>query len=340
MISKTSFSKANSIAFIIPITLILALILLLNSSAFTSDQNTLSTFITIDFIITIPLVYFLLVRKTNISNLTIAPFLIVCVIIASYVIPAANQDTLALAKTWLIPIVEISVISLIILKVRKAIKHYKTIANHNQDFYSILQDTCASIFPVVPAKLAANEIALFYYGFFNFKKVELQSNEYTNYKGSGILSTLGAVIFLVAVEMVTIHILAAKWSSTLAWVLTGLSIYSAIQLIGIIRSVPKRPIAINDNELILRFGMLSETNIPIEAIDTIALADSSDFDKEKGTKTLSLLGELENSNVVIQLKTPQQLQFIYGKPKSYTKLLLFVDDNQSFKTEVETLLSR
>ena len=340
MISKTSFSKANSIAFIIPITLILALLLLLNSTAFTTNQNTLSTFITIDFIITIPLVYFLLVRKTNISNLTIAPFLIFCVIIASYVIPTANQDTLVLAKTWLIPIVEISVISLIILKVRKAIKHYKTIANHNQDFYSILQNTCASIFPEVPAKLAANEIALFYYGFFNFKKVELKPNEYTNYKGSGILSTLGAVIFLVAVEMVTIHILAAKWSSTLAWVLTGLSIYSAIQLIGIIRSVPKRPIAINDHELILRFGMLSETIVPIEAIDTIALADSSDFNKEKGTKTLSLLGELENSNVVIQLKTPQQLQFIYGKPKSYTKLLLFVDDNQSFKTKVETLLSR
>ena len=148
------------------------------------------------------------------------------------------------------------------------------------------------------------------------------------------------MIFLVAVEMVTIHILAAKWSPILAWILTGLSIYSALQLIGIIRSVPKRPLIINDNELILRFGMLSETSVPIEAIDTIALADSSDFDKEKTTKTLSLLGELENSNVVIQLKTPQQLQFIYGKPKSYTKLLLFVDDNQSFKTNVEALLSK
>ena len=67
---------------------------------------------------------------------------------------------------------------------------------------------------------------------------------------------------------------------------------------------------------------------------------TSDFDKEKTTKTLSLLGELENSNVVLKLKTPQQLQFIYGKSKNYTKLLLFVDDNQSFKTKVEELLSR
>ncbi|WCO00720.1 hypothetical protein [Psychroserpens ponticola] len=340
MTSKTSFLKANSIAFIIPITLILALIFLLNSTAFTNNQNILSTFITIDFIITIPLVYFLIVRKTKISNLTIAPFLIICVIIASYVIPAANQETLSIAKTWLIPIVELSVLSIIILKVRKAIQHYKKVANNHQDFYSILQDTCKSIFPEVPAKLAANEIALIYYGFFNLKKTNLKSNEYTNYKGSGILSTLVAVIFLVAIEMVTIHLLAVKWNTTFAWILTGLSIYSALQIIGIIRSVPKRPIAINDNELILRFGILSETIIPIEDIETIALADSSDFDKEKSTKTLSLLGELENSNVVIQLKTPQHLHFIYGKSKTYTKLLFFVDDNQSFKIKVEKLLSR
>ena len=216
MISKTSFLKVNTVAFIIPIILILTLLLLLNSTAFITHQNLLSTCITIDFLITIPVVYFLLIRKTTISNFTIAPFLIICIIIASYVIPTANQDTLILTKTWLIPLVELSILSIVFLKVIKAIKQYNTAASIHKDFYSILQDTCKSLFPEIPAKLVANEIALIYYGFFNFKKTELGPNEYSNYKGSGILSTLGAVIFLVAVEMVTIHILAAKWSSTLA----------------------------------------------------------------------------------------------------------------------------
>ncbi|MFK7782470.1 hypothetical protein [Psychroserpens sp.] len=338
MTIKTSFLKLNLVPFIIPLTLILVLILLLNSTLYLSHQNTLSTFITIDFIITIPLVYFILIRKTKISNLTIAPFLILCVIIASYAIPTSNQDTLTAAKTWLIPIVELIVFTIIILKVKKAIKHYKNASNQHQDFYSILQATCKSMFPETPAKLVANEIALIYYGFFNFKKIELKPNEYSNYKGSGILSTLTAIIFLVGIEMISIHILASKWSSVLAWVLTGLSIYSALQLIGIIRSIPKRPMILKDDELILRFGMLSETIIPIEAVESITLANSSDFNKEKNTKTLSLLGELENSNIVIHLKTPQQLEFIYGKPKNYTKLLCFVDDNQSFIAEVNKLL--
>ena len=170
MTSKTSLLKANIIAFLRPVTLLLALVFLINSTVFSSHQNSLSKFITIDFIITIPLVYFLLIRKTKISNLTIAPFLIVCVIIASYAIPTANQDTLTLAKTWLIPIVELSVLVVIVLKVRKVIQQYRAASNHHQDFYSILQETCLSLFPTVPAKLAANEIALIYYSFFNIKK--------------------------------------------------------------------------------------------------------------------------------------------------------------------------
>lgn len=337
--TKQVLLKHPVIAFLIPILLLLSLVLLLNSSVFIAHQSKLSTFITIDFIITIPLIYFLLIRKTNISTLTIAPFLILCVVIASYAIPSSHQDMLSLAKTWLVPLVELSVLTFIVLKVRKAIKHYKKATKTHEDFYSILVATCKSLFPETVAKLAANEIALIYYGFFNFKKTVLKPNEFSNYKGSGILSTLGAIIFVVAIEMVTVHVLTAKWSTTLAWVLSILSFYSALQLIGIIRSVPKRPIVINENHLVLRFGILSNTIIPIDAIETIGIAGESDFDKNKGTKTLSLLGELEHSNIVIYLKSPQQLQFLYGRPKSYTKLLLFVDDNQKFKTEIETLLS-
>ena len=97
--NKTSFLKPNVVAFIIPLALVLALVLVLNSTAFVHHQHTLAKFITLDFIITIPLVYFLLIRKTKISNLTIAPVLIACIIIASYAIPAVNQDILTLAKS-------------------------------------------------------------------------------------------------------------------------------------------------------------------------------------------------------------------------------------------------
>lgn len=198
--------------------------------------------------------------------------------------------------------------------------------------------TCQSLFPKTISKLVANEIALLYYGCFNFKKTILKSNEFSNYKGSGILSTLSALILVVGIEMITVHFLTAKWSPLLAWILTGLTVYSALQLIGIIRSIPKRPITLHPNKLVLRFGILSETTIAYHSIKSIELANASNVDKNKTTRTLSRLGELENSNIVIHLRSPQKLNCIYGKPKTFTKLLLFVDGNKSFKTQVETHL--
>ena len=328
------------IAFGIPLVLILSLIVLLRSQTYAINASQLTTFITVDFILTIPLIYLLLIRKTKISNLTVAPFLIVCMIIASYAIPETDQSILSIAKTWLIPIVELSVVSIVIYKVSKAIKIYRQATQNNHDFFSVLNETCESLFPKTAAKLVANEIALIYYGFFNFEKVELKPLEYSNYKGSGILSTLGAIIFVVGIEMVSIHILASKWSITLAWILTGLSIYSALQLIGIIRSVPKRPIQILNDELVLRFGMLSETKIPLSAIETITFAKSDDYKSSKYTKTLSLLGSLENPNVIIQLRSTLDLDFMYGKSKPYQTLYFFVDNHQSFISEVNQLLTK
>lgn len=339
---KTTTRKQFSTVFLIPMLLLVVLVVLLNSPQLLAREPKLYTYITIDFIISIPLIYFLLIRKRNISKLSVAPVFILCVIIASYTIPNDNQDVLRLAKTWLIPIVKIGVLTLVVIKVRKAIKYFKETANTHDDFYSTLMSTCESMFPKTAAKLVANEIALFYFGFFNFRKIHLKSNEYSNYEGSGILSTLGAIIVVIIVEMVGIHLLAAKWNNVLAWTLTALSAYSALQIIGIIRSVPKRPIAIHKTGLQLRFGILSNTHIPFEAIAHIGTVNSDDYNtkKDKNTKTLSLLGDLEHSNVCIQLKSPQRLQFIYGKPRLYTKLFLFVDDHQRFTSEVEAHLSK
>jgi len=58
--------------------------------------------------------------------------------------------------------------------------------------------------------------------------------------------------------------------------------------------------------------------------------------KEKGTKTLSILEELEISNIVILLNEPQKLEFLYGKSETCNKLCLSVDDHANFIEQIET----
>ena len=70
------------------------------------------------------------------------------------------------------------------------------------------------------------------------------------------------LIFSIAIETFAIHLLLLKWSETAAWILTGISIYTAIQVFGLAKSITQRPIVIKYLALD-RSLMYPLTNLPI-----------------------------------------------------------------------------
>ena len=245
--NKSLNLQKNLIIFGVPFFIIGLMVFISNSSIFISNPNSLSIGITFDLLLITPLVYFLLIRKTNIPKTTIVPFLIVGIVICSFILPTKNQYYLNLFKVWVLPIVELSVLSFVIFNVRKGIKKYKQNKIESFDFFTTLKSTCYEILPkglVVPV---VTEIAVFYYGFINWRKRKLRENEFTYHKNSGTITLLIALIFIIAIETVTIHFLLAKWNTTVAWILTCLSIYTSFQIIGFVKSMIKRPISIENN---------------------------------------------------------------------------------------------
>jgi hypothetical protein len=107
-----------------------------------------------------------------------------------------------------------------------------------------------------------------------------------------------------------------------ACILTILSVYTAIQVIGFARSLSKRPISINQNSLFLKYGILNETEIPFPTIEKFELSGKS-IENETMVKTLSPLGSLEAHNVIIRLNEEQELIGLYGI-KNKTRLLPFI----------------
>ena len=156
----------------------LSLYLFGTSSVFALETSRLSPLITIDVLLTIPLIYFLLIRKTNIPKLTVIPVTIAGIILASYIIPEENQRLLSLFKTWVLPIVELFVVAYVLLKVRNTVKTFKENrqANSQADFYTILKQTSRDILPRFLAIPFATEIAVIYYGLINWKKRKLNPN--------------------------------------------------------------------------------------------------------------------------------------------------------------------
>jgi len=327
---KTINLQKNLILFGIPLLIIGLMIFIAKSSIFINNSNSLATGITFDLLLTVPFIYFLLIRKTNIPKTTVVPFLILGIVISSIILPSENQHYLNLFKTWVLPIVEISILSFVIYNVRKGIKHYNLNKNESFDFFTTLKSTCYEILPkgfVIPV---VTEIAVFYYGFIYWKKRDLKENEFSYHKESGTVALLIVIIFLVAIETAVFHILLEKWSNVAAWILTFISIYSGIQIFGFLKSMFKRPISIENNKLFLRYGIMNEATINIEDIESIELS-SKDVELNKETRKLSFLGDLESHNLIIKLKKENTLIGLYGMKRTFKNLTFHVDDKIKFK---------
>jgi hypothetical protein len=337
--NKTINIQKGLVIFGIPLLLIGLMILIAKSSLFTANKDYLSTAITFDLLLTIPLIYFLLIRKTTIPKTTVAPFLIIGLVACSYLLPIENQYYLSLFKTWILPIVELSIITFVAHNVVKAIKRFKKNKTNSFDFYTTLKDTCYEILPkgiVIPV---VTEIAVIYYGFINWKKKILKPGEFSYHNNSGTISLLAAIIFIIGVETVVLHILLEKWSAIAAWILTILSIYSAIQLFGFLKSMLKRPISIENDKLYLRYGIMNESVVAIDAIDSVELF-AKDIKLDKETRKLSFLGQLEGHNVMIKLKEEHTLTGIYGIKRKFKVLVLYVDNKIEFVNQINNALKQ
>lgn len=335
--NTTTRINSNLLIFGVPLLLLLSVILITKLKIFEANTSALSIGITLDLVFTIPIVYFVLIQKKKIPRTTTIPLFILGILIASYIIPKEHQSLLHWIKTWIFPLVELGVGIFVFYKVRKTVKQYKINAQQGLDFFSALKESCQEVLPGKAATLLAMELAVFYYGFIYWKKKTLKKNEFTYHKKSGSISLLTALILIIGIETYVLHILLLKWSVIAAWVISILSIYSGIQIFGFLKSMLKRPIAIETNKLYLRYGILSETIIDITAITSIEIT-TKDIKFDTNTRKLSPLGTLESHNMVITLKKESTLTGLYGIKKPYTTIAFFVDDKEGFKTELESTI--
>jgi hypothetical protein len=321
--------QRNLLIFGIPLTL-LGLLVLFIKYAFPTGNDTLALAFSIDLLFTIPLIYFLLIRQTTIPKTTVVPFMLVGLFLGLYLLPEESQTYLSLFQTWGLPVIELSVIAFIVWKVRRAVKKYDELKDQSVDFYTGLKRTCQEILPKKLVLPFATEVAVFYYGFLRWKSKQVKENEFTYHKESGAPALFGVLILIIGIETIVFHLLLGLWSDLAAWMLTALSLYTAIQVVGFARSLSQRPITIHDDTLYLRYGILNEAEIDLADISLIELSHKS-LEKGPFTKTLSPLGELVSHNVILHLKNEYVLTGLYGIRRKFNVIGLHVDEPLKFQ---------
>lgn len=312
----------------------LSLFFITQISAFQTTTSSLSLGITADVVLTIPLIYWLLIRKTRIPNITVVPVLLLGVLGASALLPESEQSYLRMVRNWVIPVVELGVLSFVGFKVYKATRTFSEIGAQEADFFTALQQTCQKLVPGRVANLLAMEIAVLYYGFLNWKKPRQASNTFSYHKKSSASAILLLLIIMVGVETFAIHILVAKWSHTAAWILSAISIYTGFQLLGFARSLRQRPVVLEQDKLLLRYGILSQAELDLSNIASVELFRKP-IEKGDGILKLSPLGELDAHNLLIKLHEPVRVQGLYGMKKTASQIALYIDEKDNFKALLE-----
>jgi uncharacterized membrane protein len=94
----------------------LSCLLITFTSKFTASNLLLSNAFLGDLLITAPLIYFLAIRKSNVSKLTVFRVFVAGLLMAGLVMPLHSNPLLQFIKTWISPVIEALVIFIICKK--------------------------------------------------------------------------------------------------------------------------------------------------------------------------------------------------------------------------------
>lgn len=331
--------QTSAFLFCIPLLILFFLIWLTQSSLYLSNPNPLTIGIILDFLITIPFIYALIIWKREVPKFTILSVLIVCTIVASYIIPSEQADLLNSIKMLLVPAIEIGILGFVIWQAWSIRKEYKENKHQKLDFFELMTKACSRSLPGRVGVLFATEIAVIYYAFFAPSKRELEVSEYTYFKKSGIKTVVVVILCMALVELFVVHLLVHSYYPTVAWVLTFFSAYACLQIIALLRSMNSRLFIIDEanNQLKLKYGFLNHTNIPLDKIKEIRLHRRT-LPDDNTIIPLSPLDVLDSHNIIIDLKEEHTLNRMYGLTSEFMSIAIYVDEKDRFVEHLTRLI--
>ncbi|HLR68489.1 hypothetical protein [Virgibacillus alimentarius] len=239
---------------------------------------------------------------------------------------------------WLIPVLEISVLIVVIYGIFKSVISYRR--NKQDEEHDFLDVIRISLEPklgngfVLGAILT--ELSVFYYSIIGwFRKPTVIENEdaYSYHKTSQLKTIIIIFSILITLEGAFFHFLIQSWSNIAAWVFTILNIYALLYIMGLYHSVRSLPHIITSDKVIIRFGYQSSVELEISNIKDIKTAKEQGGIGEKTPKdTYFAMLHMDSPQYEIFLKEPVLMKSSYGR-KKYVKTVVFRTDEPAKMVE-------
>jgi hypothetical protein len=272
--------------------------------------------------LTAPVLYFLAIEKGKRSFAALFRVAALGLVLSRFMLPRQENGLLSLATTWLLPLAELTVVLFLLLTLYRHQKQQKE--KPGEDFLFRCRQALIPLTGARIARILATEISIPYYLLARRPHFD-QQHRFSTFRCNGSGMILGTVLALLVIETAGLHFLIASWNKTLAWVLTGLSVYTCLQLLAHIRALRVRGIVVQDRVWYIRNGLLGgEVEIPVDDIKRI----ETTFKSIQGNDAvkLTLIPLLESHNLLICLGGEVIVQKAFGRLKKARQLMIQVDE--------------
>jgi len=226
---------------------------------------------------------------------------------------------------WLLVAVELVVVTLAAVKIRKIVRLYRRERPGVLFAPDALEASLrASLKPALVASLLTSELTLPYYAVAAwFRKPSLapeQGRTFTHHRRGGYPAVVLAVVLAVVAETLAAHVLLSMWTPIAAWIFTGLGVYGLLWIVGDYHALRLQPTVIDDVRARLRIGMRWRTEVVLSGIEAVHRTDPNEPAR---TVKLAVFGR---PDLWIQLKEPVEVQGLFGIRRTATLLGVAADD--------------
>ena len=150
---------------------------------------------------------------------------------------------------------------------------------------------------------------------------------YPGHRRNAYPAILGAVLMAVVVETAVLHLLLSLWIGWVAWIPTGLGIYSAAWLLGDFQAARLNPSLLTDSRLHLRTGLRWQADL--DRTEIVGIHD--EIPSEKNVK-MTLLGA---PDFWIECREPVVVHGLFGIERPVRFIGIGVDDPEKFRYEIQ-----
>ncbi|WP_179414304.1 hypothetical protein HDF19_01960 [Mucilaginibacter sp. E4BP6] len=305
---------------------ILAIGLFLMHKAAPLHQDAVAGGFLFDMVITFPVTwYFLVLRPLRLRKWSIL-LVITCCCTVAYLILPTHQRHYILQLRELIALPELAWLIYTLSKIRHIRAEYRRLEATLPDIaYNLHKSISIIMGDTTAIKIIASELTILRFGLFFWKKQQpiAASRRFSIHREIAYASLFGVIIFACAIELIAFHLFLNHYSHIAAIIITILSIYGILFLIGDFTAIIQNPVLILKNQILLRTGLRWRALVDVSNITSIQKVTDS-FEAVHACFNGGLMKN--RVNILFNFSEPLQIERLYRKNITTNQIVMTVDE--------------